>query len=116
MKKAGERSLLAAIARGDYVELNGVIYGKIRVTVDGCWCKRSYKSSKYNSLSGAAAIIDYDTGEVLFMSVRNKYCAQCETNIRNNKEPNSDNHACQKNWGREQASTAMEASIILEVV
>ena len=40
MKKAGERSRKAAIERGDFIEVDGEKYGIIRVTVDGCWCKK----------------------------------------------------------------------------
>ena len=41
----------------------------------------SYKNSKYDSLSGAGAIIDYDTGEVLHMPVRNKYCSNVKLTL-----------------------------------
>ena len=66
------------------------------------------------TLSGTASIIDYDAGEVLYMSVRNKYCSQCENDIRNGKPLDPDGHGCCRNWGRDQASTAMEADIILQ--
>lgn len=97
-----------AIKKGHTI--NGVPY--IDVIADGCWAKRSYASSKHNSLSGAAVIFGRETGLALHVGVRNKYCATHERAERCNREPPP--HKCFKNWGRDQSSTSMETNIILE--
>ena len=34
-------------------------------------------SGSYNAKSGVGIIIDKETGKILYMGVRNKYCADC---------------------------------------
>ena len=48
----------------------------VTVIVDGGWSKRSHKHS-YNAKSGVAIIIDKETGKLLFIGIRNKYCHAC---------------------------------------
>ena len=48
----------------------------IMVIVDDGWSKRAHKHS-YNAKSGVGIIIGKETGKILFMGVRNKYCAVC---------------------------------------
>lgn len=40
--------------------------------------KRSYKKN-YSALSGAAAIIGKNTGEILYIGIKNKFCQVCAT-------------------------------------
>ena len=77
----------------------------ITVVVDGGWGKRSHKHS-YNANSGDAIIVRKETGKLLHIGVRNKYCAACAKNIPR------ENHACFKNWSA--SSSEMETDIILE--
>lgn len=51
-------------------------YPVIDVYVDGSWCARSY-GTNYKASSGTAAIIGRQTGQVLFIGVKNKYCLIC---------------------------------------
>ena len=53
-------------------------------------------------------IIGKETGKILFMGVRNKYCAVCNNGTDNNPRK----HHCFLNWHG--SSSAMEADIILE--
>ena len=46
----------------------------ITVVVDGGWSKRSHKRS-YNTNSGVGVIFGAATKELLYIGVRNKYCA-----------------------------------------
>ena len=48
----------------------------ITVIVDGGWSKCSHKHS-YNAKSVVAIIIGKETGRLLFIGVRNKYCHAC---------------------------------------
>lgn len=84
----------------------------IAVKGDGSWMKRSYRTGRYDSLSGVGTIIGARTGKVLHMSVKNKYCAVCVTAEKLKKEPI--NHKCYKNWGRDCSSTSIEAEAIVE--
>ncbi|KAF5292500.1 hypothetical protein FQR65_LT01644 [Abscondita terminalis] len=106
MLSAGKKEYQLAMELGD-VDNDGIPY--ITVIVDGAWAKRSYKTN-YNSLSGVACIIGARTKKVLYVGIKNKYCALCEkykTNL--NATPN---HKCYKNWSG--TSTSMEAAIILD--
>jgi len=55
-------------------------------------------------------IIGYRTKKILFMGIRNKFCAVCQKAESNEKEVSV--HKCFKNW--EGTSTSMEADIIVE--
>ena len=61
-------------------------------------------------LSGVGVIIGKHTGtgRLLYIGVRNKYCAACV----NNKTKQKTNCVCFKNW--EEASASMESDIIVE--
>ena len=48
--------------------------------VDGGWSKRSHKHS-YNVKSGVAIIIGKETGKLLHIGVRNKFCHACARKI-----------------------------------
>ena len=75
------------------------------VVVDGGWSKRSHKHS-YNAKSGVAIIIGKETGKLLHIGVRNKFCAACAQNIP------KENHLCFRNW--EASSSEMETDILVE--
>lgn len=77
----------------------------ITVVVDGGWSKRAHKHS-YNAKSGVAIIIGKETGKLLHIGVRNKYCAACAHNI------STENHVCFRNW--DASSSEMETDILLE--
>ncbi len=101
MAEAGREEKRLAEERGDFHE--GV--PAITVVVDGGWSKRSHKHS-YNAKSGVAIIIGKETGKLLHIGVRNKYCAACARNIPREK------HACFRNWAA--SSSEMETDILLE--
>ena len=63
----------------------------ITVIVDGGWCKRSHKHS-YNANCGVAIIVGRETGQLLHIGIRNKFCTACARNIPKDK------HCCFKNW------------------
>ncbi len=77
----------------------------LTVYVDGGWSKRSHKHS-YNANSGVAIIIGKATGKLLYLGVRNKYCAACAQGVSTEK------HQCYKNWTS--SSSEMETDILLE--
>ena len=77
----------------------------ITVVVDGGWLKRSHKHS-YNAKSGVAVIFESHTRKLLFMGVRNKFCAVCA--VAKNKGIDVPKHRCYHNW------SAMESDIIAE--
>lgn len=106
MRKAGEEEREAAIAEGR-VTKDGIPF--IDVVIDGCWCKRSYKTN-YSALSGAATIIGRRFGKVLFYAVKNKYCSVCARAEKRGE--NAKDHACYKNFNG--PSTAMESDILVE--
>lgn len=114
--KAAEESMNAAAheERELACQRNEVMNGMphIAVTGDGSWMKRSYRTGRYDSLSGVGTICGVLTGKVLHMSVRNKYCSVCTKAEKLEKEPSS--HKCYKNWGRDCSSTSMEADAIVE--
>ena len=81
----------------------------ITVVVDGGWSKRSHKHS-YNAKSGVAVIFGSHTRKLLFMGVRNKFCAVCA--VATNKGIDVPQHRCYRNWSG--SSAAMESDIIAE--
>ena len=93
-----------AIARGDFHQGVPVI----TVVVDGGWSKRCHKHS-YNAKSGVGVIFGQRM-KLLFVGVRNKYCAVCYVSERQEKEPLE--HRCYRNWSG--SSAAMESDIALE--
>ncbi len=101
MLEAGREEKQLAIEKGNYHE--GV--PAITVIVDGGWSKRSHKHS-YNAKSGVAIIIGKETGKLLFIGVRNKFCYACSRQIPKDK------HDCFKNWNK--SSSEMETDIILQ--
>ncbi|KMQ81667.1 hypothetical protein RF55_25596 [Lasius niger] len=107
MKIAGEVEKQLALERNDVI--NGKPY--ITVVADDSWMKRSY-SNAYNSLSGIGAIISDHTKKILFVGVRNKFCAICDVAERNGIEPKA--HKCYKNFDRNASSTRMESDVIAE--
>ena len=108
MKEAAAIEKELAIMEGDTID--GIPF--ITVIVDGSWLKRSYKSGKYDSLSGCGAIIGYRTKKVLYVGVRNKFCWICSEAERQNGIAKQ--HECFKNWGRDQSSSGMEKDIIVQ--
>lgn len=112
MLRAGEVAKELAMERGDFIIHEGKKVPFITVVADCAWMKRSYSTSKYNSLSGVGTIVDLNTGKVIFCGVRNKFCFICEWAERHNVTPKP--HVCFKNWGRNQASTGMEADVLLD--
>jgi len=108
MKTAANEERELALQRNEVI--NGIPY--IAVIGDESWIKRSYRTGRYDSLSGVGTIIGARTGKVLHMTVRNKYCAVCVKAENLEKEPT--NHKCYKNWGRDCSSTSMEANAIVE--
>ena len=101
MVEAGKEEKQMAIERGDFHE--GV--PAITVIVDGGWSKRSHKHS-YNANSGVGIIIGKETKKLLYIGVRNKYCAACS------QGSSKERHTCYKNWSA--SSSEMESDIILE--
>lgn len=108
MRIAGEEERRLAIQRNDVID--GIPH--IPVVADGSWMKRSYRTGKYDSLSGVGVIVGYHTKKVLFIGVRNKYCIVCAKAARQNEEPKE--HKCFKNWDRNRSSTSMESDAIVE--
>lgn len=91
MSEAIEEEKILALENNDLDE-----YGlpKITVVTDGAWSKRSYRSN-YSALSGVVTLIGYYTRKVLWVGVKNKYCALCERS----KDPiRIQNHKCNKNY------------------
>ena len=99
MLQAGREERQKAIEKNSFHE--GV--PAITVIVDGGWSKRAHKHS-YNAKSGVGIIIGQETGKLLYMGVRNKYCHACARKIPH--------QVCYKNWS--QSSSEMEQDIILE--
>ena len=77
--------------------------------VDGGWSKRTNKHN-YNAKSGVGIIIGKETGKILYMGIRNKFCSIC-TRANNANSPIPD-HQCFKNWNA--SSSEMETDIIVE--
>ncbi len=82
MGEAGQEELTIAVEKSNYHE--GV--PAITVIVDGGWSKRSHKYS-YNAKSGVAIIIGKETGKLLHLGVRNKYCRYWCTTIQSQVLP-----------------------------
>lgn len=106
MTEAGKQDKEIAVAEGKITK-DG--YGVVDVIADGCWSKRSYKKN-YSALSGAAAIIGKNTGKILFLGVKNKYCQVCSTAEKQKVE--AKDHLCFKNYVG--PSTGMESQILVE--
>ena len=79
----------------------------ITVIFDGGWSKRSHKHS-HNANSEVGVVFGAATKKLLYMDVKNKYCAVCS--IAKKKQTEPPNHQCFKNWSG--SSTSMEADII----
>ncbi|XP_046407863.1 uncharacterized protein LOC124172467 [Ischnura elegans] len=109
MATAGQEERRIALEEGSFDKDGRPV---ITVIADGMWGKRSYKT-KYDSLSGQAAIVGARTKKVLFLAVRNKYCSYCALR-ETRSEPIDPAHKvkCAKNW--DGSSTSMEADIIAE--
>ena len=105
MREAAEEEKKLAVERGSFHD--GV--PAITVIVDGGWCKRTHKHS-YNAKSGVGIIIGKETGKLLYMGVRNKYCSTCARADKENQPPQE--HDCYKNW--DGPSESMETDIILQ--
>lgn len=112
-KAATEKMLEAAKREADYAIQEGKVDESgipcIDVVADGCWSKRSYRTN-YNALSGAAAIIGKQFGEILYIGVKNKYCMICNVAETHNDTPKP--HQCFKNFSG--SSTSMESTILVE--
>jgi len=107
MKKAAEEEKQLALEKNETI--NGIPY--ITVVSDGSWMKRSY-GSNYDSPCGVGAIIGYNTKKILFVGIRNKYCAICDVAERKSCEPKA--HKCYKNFDSNASSTRMESDAIVE--
>ena len=105
MKSAGEEERTLAISQNRYHQ--GV--PAITVILDGRWCKRTHRHS-YNAKSGVGVIIGKETGKILLLGVRNKFCSICSR--ANNVKQHPAKHTCFRNWNS--SSSAMETDIILE--
>ncbi len=101
MADTGAEEKWLAIERGEYHE--GI--PAITVIVDGGWSKRSHKHS-YNANSGFGIILGKETGKLIYLGVRNKYCSACAQGIPQDK------HLCFLNWTA--SSSEMETDILLE--
>lgn len=108
MKAAAEEERTLAIQHNDVI--NGIPH--IAVIADGSWMKRSYRTGRYDSLSGVGTICGARTGKVLDIGVRNKYCVICEKAEKQNKQ--AKDHKCYKNWEKDRSSTSMDADAIAE--
>lgn len=97
MQAAGKMERELAIQRNSFHQ--GV--PAITVIVDAGWSKRTHKHT-YNALSGVGVIFGQQTGKLLYLGVRNKFCASCSKGTK---------HTCFKNW--KESSSAMETDIIL---
>ncbi|CAB3257779.1 unnamed protein product [Arctia plantaginis] len=106
MLNAAKQEIEAAKSRGD---INNAGIAMIPVEADACWGKRSYKNN-YSALSGVAAIIGENSGKVLHIGVRNKYCVMCAR--ANKKGQPARPHKCTKNHSG--SSTSMEQAILVE--
>ena len=100
MKITGEEERALAIANNSYHQ--GV--PAITVIVDGGWCKRTHRHT-YNAKSGVGIIIGKQTGKLLFIGVRHKFCYICSR--ANNLNCTPPEHQCFMNWSG--SSSEMEA-------
>ncbi|KAL4098224.1 hypothetical protein QTP88_022868 [Uroleucon formosanum] len=106
MEIAGEEERRLAIESGS-IDTDGT--PMCTVVADGQWSKRSYKTN-YDALSGVATIIGYKSKKILFIGVRNRYCAVCQR--AKNKGIPKPEHSCFLNWSK--GATSMEADSIAE--
>ncbi|XP_078655620.1 uncharacterized protein LOC144902215 [Branchiostoma floridae x Branchiostoma belcheri] len=100
---AGKEEKAHAEAMGLYDE--GI--PAISVIADGGWSARS-NSHRYNAKSGVGVIIGKHTKKLLYIGVRNKFCAVCA--VAEGKHEQAKEHQCFKNWNA--SSGAMEADIV----
>ena len=105
MKSAGKEERSLTISQNRYHQ--GV--PAVIVILDGGWSKQTHKHT-YNAKSGVRVIIGKETGKILFLGVRNKFCSICSRADNLNQHPAK--HTCFKNWNS--SSSAMETDIILE--
>jgi len=102
MEQAGKEEKAIALSKSNSDDVPG-----ITVIVDGGWSKHAHKHS-YNAKSGVRIIIGKEAGKILFMGVRNKYCA-----VRYNATGDTiPEHTCFLNC--DQSHSAMETDIIVE--
>jgi len=59
-----------------------------------------------------SVLIGYPTGKILFVDIRNKYCAICDVAERKSCEPKA--HKCYKNFDYNASSTRTESDAIAE--
>ena len=78
----------------------------VTVIVDGGWSKRSHKHS-FNANSGIGVTFGAATKKLLYMGVKNKYCAVCSIAQRKGLKPSY--HMCFKNWAG--SSTSVKTDI-----
>ena len=102
MAKAAEKEKRIAIEKESFHK--GVPC--ITVVVDGGWSKRTHEHS-HNAKFRVAIIIGLETGKLLHLGVRNKYCSVCAV-----AENQPQEHDCYKNW--DGPSSSMETDLILE--
>ncbi|RVE40146.1 hypothetical protein evm_015204 [Chilo suppressalis] len=97
----------------DLPNINQKTYNKCHSDVSNWWAvaaETSMKEAAREETSGAAAIIGFKTGKVLFMRVKNKYCVVCARSASKNQSPPI--HQCTKNYVG--SSTSMEQTSIVE--
>jgi hypothetical protein len=105
MLLAANEEKARAIDRNDFHEE----VPAISVVADGGWSKRTHKHS-YNALGGVAIVVGAETGKILHLGVRQKYCLTCVKADGTGEEPKP--HDCFHDW--EESSQSMEADIILD--
>lgn len=103
MEDAAEDEKLKAVELNHIDPISGC--PMITVVADACWSKRSYRTN-YSALSGAATIIGNFSKKVLWIGVKNKYCAICKGSS------NVPDHTCNINYVG--PSTGMESALISE--
>lgn len=106
MEVAGRKEKELAVENGQLCS-DGTPW--ITVYVDGSWSKRSY-GTNFNALSGMVGIIGKNTGELLFIGIRNKFCSVCVRAENINESPRD--HFCYRNWNG--SAPAMEADMVVE--
>ena len=79
----------------------------ITVIVYGGWSKRFHGHS-YSANSGVGVIFEAATKKLLYIGVKDKYCAVCS--IAHKKHTKPPDHKCFKNWSG--SSRSMESDII----
>ena len=81
MQEVAEEEKRHAIATNSFHQ--GI--SSITVVVNGGWSKQSHKHS-YNAKSGVAVIFGSHTRKLLFMEIRNKFCAVCAVTTNGNQK------------------------------